>query len=147
MLRGELRDEGEPAVPGSDALDYPARLTSAESRSDRWGRVQRAVALLRRLRGAVEEAVFDGLAQECLLGSVVALAAAADQLHKSPASSAADAHLFLLKHASILRDETRELRVGRPISERTIDFGAVRIAFFETLSVLSHFRCADRWRG
>ena len=140
MLRGDLREDGEEtAAAASDALDYPARLTSPESRSDRWGRVQRTVALLRRLRAALDEAVFDGLAQECLLGCVAALAAAAERLQRSPASSAADAQLFLLKHAAILRDETRELRVGRALSERTIDFGAVSeksgfLSFFFSLA-------------
>ncbi len=127
MLRGDLHDDGEQAAAGgSDALDYPARLTSEHSQSDRWGRVQRAVALLRRLRAALDEGVFDGLAQECLLGSIVALVAAAEQLQRLPTSSVADSHLFLLKHVCLLRDETRELRVGRPLSERSIDFGRAR---------------------
>ena len=125
-MRENLRDASEDSNQTNDSLDYPKRLVE-DSDSDRWGRVQRCVITLRRLRAALDDnVVFDGLAQECLLGTMQALAAGAAQIEAS--SSLIDAQLFLLKHVFVLRDEIKQLNVSHGIQERSLDM--VKLAGF-----------------
>ena len=123
-MREDLRDEADDAenaaAASNDSLEYPQRL--AGESSDRWGRAQRCVLTLRRLKsGLADQSLFDGLAQETLLNTIHALVHAASLIQSSPSSSLIDAQLFLLKHVFILRDETKELNVSRGIQERSLD--------------------------
>ncbi len=70
--------------------------------------------------------MFDGLAQELLAGSLAAVVAAGERVKAN--SSVVDGLLFVLKHVALLRDEARELAVGKAPAELGLDFGRLRSA-------------------
>lgn len=120
--------------PTARDLEYPARLLDASppdasnvgaSPVTSWyPSLERCVLLLKRLQSALEGSVLDGLAVEAITVTMASLLRASEVIGANV--SLIDGQLFLLRHLGILRDTMRSVGVTHAVTERRIDFGALR---------------------
>ena len=86
--------------------------------------VRRAIMCLTKLFRTLDSATFQGLAQDVIAACIQSLDSAAQQVGTS--KTALDAHLFIIKHLLIIREQIAPFKIECTVREVSLDFTRVK---------------------
>ncbi|XP_065202553.1 conserved oligomeric Golgi complex subunit 3 [Planococcus citri] len=115
-----------------DSVRSSRRTSTHSSPADLHGMwyptIRRTLVCLSRLYRCVENAVFQGLAQEAISCCLQNVNEAAQTISKN--KSVLDGHLFQIKHLLILREQIAPFQVDMTVTEMSLDFSNLKTAAY-----------------